>query len=170
MKQKGPGAAMPIKKLTLLRHAKAVPAVPGMDDHARMLNGRGRAAAAQVGIETAGARPDLVLCSDAARTRETWEILSHTWERLPPVLFEAALYLAESEALLGRLRRIAPEISHAWLIGHNPGLEDLAGRLVAHGVGLPTAARARIEFEAPDWRMLGTVPVRRADFFRPARD
>ena len=65
---------MPLKKLTLLRHAKAVPALPGIDDHARPLNGRGRRAAAQVGIETAGARPDLVLCSSATRTRETWEL------------------------------------------------------------------------------------------------
>lgn len=160
---------MPIKKLTLLRHAKAVPALPGMDDHARMLNGRGRAAAAQVGIETAGARPDLVLCSDAVRTRETWEILSHSWDVLPPVLFESALYLAEANALLGRLRRMAPELRHVWLIGHNPGLEELASELSGQLTGLPTAARARIEFEA-DWRALGPAAVRRADYFTPARN
>jgi phosphohistidine phosphatase len=160
---------MPIKKLTLLRHAKAVTALPGIDDHARMLNGRGRAAAAQVGIETAGARPDLVLCSDAVRTRETWEILSHTWDVLPPVLFEGVLYLAESDVLLGRLRRIAPELGHVWLIGHNPGLEALAGELSGQFAGLTTAARARIEFDA-DWRALGSAAVRRADYFTPARD
>jgi phosphohistidine phosphatase len=160
---------MPIKKLTLLRHAKAEPALPGLDDHARALNGRGRAAAAQVGIETAGARPDLVLCSDAVRTRQTWEILSHSWDRLPPVLFEAALYMAEADMLLGRLRGLASDIAHAWLIGHNPGLEDLAGRLAGQTARLPTAARARIEFEAEDWRMLGTAAVRRSDFFVPAR-
>lgn len=162
-------AAMPIKKLTLLRHAKAVAALPGMDDHARMLNGRGRAAAAQVGIETAGARPDLVLCSDAVRTRETWEILSHTWDLLPPVLFEATLYLAEADTLLGRLRRIEPETGHVWLIGHNPGLEELAGELSGQFAGLTTAARARMEFEG-EWRGLGAPSVRRADYFTPARD
>ena len=161
--------AMPIKKLTLLRHAKAVTALPGIDDHARKLNGRGRGAAAQVGIETAGARPDLVLCSDAVRTRETWEILSHTWDILPPVLFESALYLAEADALLGRLRRLAPEIGHAWLIGHNPGLEELASELTGQFTGLTTAARARIEFEG-DWRSLGAPSVRRSDYFVPARD
>jgi len=160
---------MPIKKLTLLRHAKAVNALPGLDDHARMLNGRGRAAAAQVGIETAGARPDLVLCSDAVRTRETWAILSQTWEVLPQVLFESALYLAEADQLLGRLRRIAPEVGHAWLIGHNPGLEELASTLSGRFTGLTTAARARIEFEA-DWRALGSAAVRRTDYFTPARD
>ena len=160
---------MPIKKLTLLRHAKAVPALPGMDDHARMLNGRGRAAAAQVGVETAGARPDLVLCSDAVRTRETWEILSHTWDVLPPVLFEGALYLAEADVLLGRLRQVAPDIGHVWLIGHNPGLEELAGDLSGRLTGLTTAARVRIEFEA-DWRALGSAAVRQADYFLPARD
>lgn len=168
---------MPLKKLTLLRHAKAVPALPGIDDHARPLNGRGRRAAGQVGIETAGARPDLVLCSSAVRTRETWEILSHSWETLPPVLVEGGLYLAEPEALLDRLRRVAPDIGHVWLVGHNPGLHDLASRLadrLADGPGrvpdFPTAARARIEFAADDWRALGTVPVRRLDLFTPARD
>jgi len=160
---------MPTKKLTLLRHAKAVNALPGLDDHARMLNGRGRAAAAQVGIETAGARPDLVLCSDAVRTRETWEILSQTWEVLPQVLFEAALYLAEADQLLGRLRRVAPDVGHVWLIGHNPGLEELASDLSGQFTGLTTAARARIEFEA-DWRALGSAAVRRADYFTLARD
>ncbi len=160
---------MPTKKLTLLRHAKAVNALPGMDDHARMLNGRGRAAAAQVGIETVGARPDLVLCSDAVRTRETWEILCQAWVILPQVQFEAALYLAEADALLARLRQIAPDIGHVWLIGHNPGLEQLASALSGQFTGLTTAARTRIEFEA-DWRALDPAAVRRADYFTPARD
>jgi len=160
---------MPLKKLTLLRHAKAVPALPGLDDHPRALNGRGRAAAAQVGVETAGARPELVLCSDAARTRETWEILSHTWEALPPVLFESGLYLAEADVLLGRLRGVAPELSHVWLIGHNPGLEELASELTGQTTGLVTAARARIEFDG-EWRGLGPAAVKRADYFAPLRD
>jgi phosphohistidine phosphatase len=167
---------MPIKKLTLLRHAKAVPAVPGADDHGRALNGRGRRAAAQVGIETAGARPDVVLCSDSARTRETWEILSQSWATLPPVLLEPALYMAKPEALLDRLRHLAPEIGHAWLIGHNPGLHDLARHLAeghtgAAGVAgrFPTAARARFELEAASWAELGMAPVRRVDFFVPIK-
>jgi phosphohistidine phosphatase SixA len=88
---------------------------------------------------------------------------------LPPVLFEGALYLAESDALLGRLRRIAPAVGHVWLIGHNPGLEALAGELSGRFTGLTTAARARIEFEA-DWRALGSAAVRRTDYFTPARD
>jgi len=168
---------MPFKKLTLLRHAKAVPAVPGVDDHTRPLNGRGRRAARQVGIETAGARPDLVLCSTAARTRETWGVLSEAWEMLPPVLFESGLYMAEAELLLDRLRRVPPELGHIWLIGHNPGLHDLAARLAAtaaDGPGpmqsFPTAARARFEFAAEAWSELGEIPVRRFDLFVPARD
>jgi len=160
---------MPTKKLTLLRHAKAANALPGLDDHARRLNGRGRAAAAQVGIESADARPELVLCSDAVRTRETWEILSQAWEVLPPVRFEAALYLAEADALLDRLRQVAPAVGHVWLIGHNPGLEELASQLSGQFIGLTTAARVRIAFEA-DWRALGAAAVRRADYFMPDRD
>ena len=164
---------MPIKKLTLLRHAKAVPALPGVDDHSRPLNGRGRSAARQVGVETAGARPDLVLCSTSTRTRETWALLSQAWETTPPVLVEDALYMADVEALLARLQRIPGEISHAWLIGHNPGLHDLAN-LLAEGIGqvahFPTAARARLEFVADDWDELGRGPLRRLDVFTPARD
>ncbi len=164
---------MPSKKLTLLRHAKAVPALPGIDDHARPLNGRGRRAAAQVGIETAGARPDLVLCSSAVRTRETWEIASRAWEALPPVLIEDGLYLAEPQALLARLRGLSSTIGHVWVVGHNPGLHDLAAEL-AQGVAavpdFPTAARARVEFAAEDWSALGTARALRVDVFTPARD
>ncbi|HEV2675911.1 MAG TPA: histidine phosphatase family protein [Aliidongia sp.] len=163
-------------KLTLLRHAKAVPALSGIDDHARPLNERGRRAAGQVGIETAGARPDLVLCSTAARTRETWAILSQAWDLMPPALMEEALYLAEPEALLRRLRRLSPDVGHVWLIGHNPGLHDLANRLAqtADGIGpvgnFPTAARARIEFDGAGWNELGHVPVRWLDLCTPERD
>jgi phosphohistidine phosphatase len=167
-------AAMPIKKLTLMRHAKAVAALFGMDDHARALNSRGRAATAEIGIETADARPDLVLCSDAARTRETWEALSESWPTVPAVLMEAGLYLATPEALLHRLRQVAPAIGHVWLIGHNPGVHDLANALAAEttapAIAFPTASRARFEFEAAEWRDLGPAAIRRVDFFRPLRE
>ena len=71
------------RQLMLLRHAKAELGGPGMTDFERPLAGRGRKAAARMGRYLAenGLAPDLVLCSPARRTRETWEIASAA---LPP--------------------------------------------------------------------------------------
>ena len=72
-----------------------------------------------------GARPDLVLSSTAVRARDT---LSPLLERLKPrrVLLERDLYLAPGSALLEHLRSTEEEVGTALLVGHNPGLHELA--------------------------------------------
>src|SRR5215216_6730711 len=118
------------KRLALVRHAKSSWADPDLADHDRPLNARGRRAATLVGqyLHAAGVHPDLVLCSSATRARQTLELLPLA--RMTDVLIEDQLYGAGPHELLARLRRIPAAVGSALLIGHNPGLEELARELV----------------------------------------
>lgn len=150
--------------LHLLRHAKSSRRDES-DDHQRPLSRRGREAAQRVGRDLPGAIGplDLVLCSSAARTRQTLALVLAEFPSPPRCLIEDGLYLAGSERLLDRLRRLPETTASVLLIGHNPGLADLAASLVdlaapqarplARGK-FPTAARASLRI-ATSWPELG---------------
>jgi phosphohistidine phosphatase len=167
----------PVKDLVLFRHAKAMPPMPGQADHDRPLAARGRADAAAMArwMAEAGWRPDLVLCSDAARTRETLEIL-RTAIPIGRTAIETGLYLASTQDLRARIRRIDPAAQAAMIIGHNPGLEELARGLAGGALAdaadeerFPTAAAAWFRGAAEGWHgWLASSPARIA-FMTPAR-
>jgi phosphohistidine phosphatase len=121
------------RRLVLLRHAKSS-REEGLADVDRPLSPRGRRDAAAAGSWLAAhvGRPDLVLCSPAVRTRQTW---AQACEVDPgglgtaPVRFEAAIYEAWSDALLDLARALPDDVATAVLVGHGPGLPDLAERL-----------------------------------------
>jgi phosphohistidine phosphatase len=144
-------------RLHLLRHAKSDRDQP-VDDKERHLNRRGREAARHVGesLPEAIGPLDLVLCSSALRTRETAELALACYRSPPPVRYEDALYLAGAAALLRRLRRLDETEGTVLVIGHNPGLHELAAMLAAPhsphyrdlaGGKFPTAARASFAVE-----------------------
>jgi phosphohistidine phosphatase len=148
-----------MRRLMLLRHAKAGPLVAG-DDMERPLAESGRAAAQALGGYFAQEQlyPDLVLVSPARRTRETWEALSAALEA--PMRVEPRLYDGDPERLLALVRESDPAVRGLLLIGHNPGTGELARRLVGHGdryaaarmaKGYRTAGLAVIDFAVEDW-------------------
>jgi len=116
-----------MRHLHLLRHAKS-DRHPGVEDHERPLARRGRKESSLVGASLPAAlgRLDLVLCSTALRTRETAALALANFAPPPPILFEDGLYLAGRAALLARLRQLDNRIEGVLVIGHNPGLADLA--------------------------------------------
>lgn len=151
-------------RLHLLRHAKS--SYPeGVDDSERPLTRRGREAAHRVGdsLPAALSRVDLVLCSTALRTRETAALVLAGLAPSPRILFEDALYLAGRAALIRRLRLIDESSNSVIVIGHNPGLHEVAltlaspdsPRYKALAAGkFPTTARASFAIEGP-WSTLG---------------
>jgi phosphohistidine phosphatase len=164
-----------MKTLHLYRHAKSSWADPSGDDHARPLNKRGRRAAAAMAehIAALAESPALILCSDAARTRETLHHLMTALQRPAEVLVERELYLAPSERLLERLRRVDEGAPSILLLGHNPGLHELALRLaaasprVAERLGkFPTAALVSFAVSGT-WRDLDAGSVRFRDYVTP---
>ncbi|BBK31287.1 phosphohistidine phosphatase [Stella humosa] len=142
------------RTLLLLRHAKAAAASAGMDDFDRPLAPRGRdAAQALAGVLAGMALPSpvVILCSAARRTQETLEQLR---PGLPPsadLRIERALYLASPERLLGAIRAVPAAAGSVLVIGHNPGLHELALAVAGSGAAVdrerlasrfPTAALA----------------------------
>ena len=122
-------------RLILLRHAKTEKAEAGQRDHTRRLNARGRDDAPMIGAYMArhGLVPDRALVSSAARTRETWERVAAELAARPQVIHEERLYNAGSEAILALVKETEPSVRTLLLVGHNPGLHDLARLLIATG-------------------------------------
>lgn len=121
------------RTLVLVRHAKA--GYPeGAADHDRPLTSRGeRDAQALGGRLREGAGPDLVLCSTATRARETWDRIERAWGRPATVRYEPSAYLASARVLLGLVRGADSEVTGLVVVGHNPGLHELARDLASSG-------------------------------------
>jgi len=147
-----------MKRLYLLRHAKSSWDDPELADHERPLSARGRRAADAIGdhMREHGIQPQLVLCSSSARTRETLARIGLSGE------VERDLYGASASELLARVRELSPRLESVLLIGHNPGMHDLALGLTGAPGKYPTGALATIElagWTAESGRMI--------DFVRP---
>jgi phosphohistidine phosphatase len=166
-----------VSELYLVRHAKAIPQDGETRDRDRALENSGRKAASNLArwIATHGVLPDLVLCSPSLRTRQTLEILAEGFASKPHISFEDELYLAEFEGLLVRIRSISADVEHLMIVGHNPGLHDLAQNLWDGTNGplaarlkdsLPTASFAKFEIAGP-WRGLARRHAHLAELFKP---
>jgi phosphohistidine phosphatase len=160
-----------LKTLYILRHAKAE--AEGQDgDAERPLMKRGRKAAAAMGeyLATLKPSPRLILCSTALRTRETLDAILPSLDPAPQTLFEDALYLAGANRLLDRLRHLPEQTESVLLIGHNPGLHQLAASLAsdagALANGFPTAALAVLRI-AGAWPALKPRQATLVDFKTP---
>lgn len=130
------------KTLIVLRHAKSWDAPVG--DHERDLNDRGRLDALAVGrvLTARGLAPDVVACSTALRTRQTWDGAVAGGATAGQVRYLDAIYLASAETLLGVVRSLPESAGTALLLGHAPGMPDLVG-LLARPSG--DSDRARLE-------------------------
>ena len=124
-----------MRRLVLFRHAKAERHAASGEDFDRALTERGRRDAQLIGraLAEAGVKPGLALVSASARTRETWEA-SGLGSDETEVRFERGLYNASAgqlrravEARRGRVRETVV------LVGHNPGLHELAVALMVEG-------------------------------------
>jgi phosphohistidine phosphatase len=165
-----------MKRVHLLRHAKSSWKDRSLADRDRPLAGRGRRAANAVArhLEAEGIRPDLVLCSPARRTRETLELLESAFAGGVETTFDEALYGASEAELLARLKELPEGVGSVMLIGHNPGVEELALALAADGAGLarmsekyPTAALATIDLRARRWSTVRRGSGKLVAFVRP---
>ena len=151
-----------MKQLFLLRHAKSSWDDSSLPDHDRPLAPRGVRATAVLAdhLRAADVAPSLVLCSPARRTRETLEGIRDALGADVEVQFEHELYGASAERLLERVGDVDDSVESVLLIGHNPGIADLALALAGRGHDVealrgkyPTGALATLAFEK-SWRDL----------------
>jgi phosphohistidine phosphatase len=165
-----------MRRVYLLRHAKSSWRDRSLADRDRPLAGRGRRAAKAVArhLEAEGIRPDLVLCSPARRTRETLERVERGFGDQVEARLEEALYGASEAELLARIEALPQQVGSVMLIGHNPGLEELALALASEGAGLarmrekyPTAALATIDLPADHWSAIRRGSGELVGYVRP---
>ena len=159
-----------------MRHAKSSWDDPLLSDHARPLNPRGRAAAAAMRrmMQEAALAPDLVLVSSSRRTLQTLEALE-PWDETPLVESMDALYLAAPEQMFPVLHGIAETVHSVLVLGHNPGLHDLALLIAGPGEdqmrhrlgeGFPSGALAEFSFVG-SWSSLHEGGARLLRFVTP---
>ena len=161
------------RRLILLRHAKSDwPDVPDQD---RPLAKRGRRDAPVIGrwLRDHGYQPDTVICSAARRTRQTWELEARELGGSPSVTFEPRAYAANAMTLLYLVRELPAASRTAMLVGHNPGVAELATSLAQppdHDdapIRFPTAAVAILDVPG-DWAGLSPSQARLRDYTTPA--
>jgi phosphohistidine phosphatase len=167
-----------MRRLLLLRHAKAGPLSDG-DDFDRELTERGCDDARKIGawIASAGVRPDYAIYSGSERTRQTFQIVSGALNGPPTAFEQNALYDATRALILGLLRELPAKAQACLVVGHNPGMGDVANLLTGAGdeVGrlqmaskYPTGALAILAFDDLDWSGLTPRTGRLERFVTPA--
>jgi phosphohistidine phosphatase len=164
-----------MRTLYVLRHAKSSWDEPGLADYDRPLAPRGIDAAARIAehMRREGVSPELVLCSPAARAKET---LSGLGDALGDARVELvrALYEASESDLLAVLHGVEADVASVLLIGHNPSMQRLALLLSSGGALLddlrnkyPTAGLATLEIPEVEWRHLRMGDATLAAFVKP---
>lgn len=163
-----------MRQLLLLRHAKAVLGGAGMADIDRPLAERGQKAAKLIGrwIAEHDLAPDLVLCSPARRTRETWEIASRELPSCETRFIDELYDFGDGTALLKAMRRHGASASRLMLVTHNPATQNLAlslpetpDRQIAEKY--PTAGLAVMTFPGESWSATREGTAQLAHFIRP---
>lgn len=151
-----------MRRLILLRHAKS-DRPEGVDDHERPLAKRGRRTSPLMGIYMAGKglMPDLAIVSTARRARETWKLVRPAFEHDISRRKEPRIYDASAKSILDVVHATASDVKVLLLVGHNPGLQDLALKLIGKGSPsdlprlrrkFPTAGLVVIDFDVKRWR------------------
>lgn len=147
-----------MRTLILLRHAAATTPWPDGGDFERALTPDGRAEAEAAGrlLAERGTRPQRLLTSPAHRARATADIVARCLGLARTGVEEdPALYLAAPAALRAAIAATDAAVGCLLLVGHNPGLSDLAADLDPAGedVMLATGAFVRLELPLPDWSL-----------------
>jgi len=154
-------------RLLLLRHAKAVPAAEAPTDASRPLAPRGERDARLIGerLRERGTRLASIVTSPAARALQTAEIVAaaHDYPR-ERIVVDDRLYLAGPVEILAVIAAFDPTVTCVLVVGHNPGLSELAADLVPDlgDADLPTCGLVALDAASRDWANLQSAPLRLA--------
>jgi phosphohistidine phosphatase len=162
-----------MKTLTLLRHAKSSWKDPSLQDRERPLNRRGQRDAPEMAgrIKQLGIRPSLILSSPAVRAWTTAKIIAR--EIGYPLEFlqqEDRLYHASRKGILKVVARQDSGFNNLMIVGHNPGMTDLADYLYPGLTdNIPTCGFATFEIDIEDWEIDDDTPISLMTYDYPKR-
>lgn len=163
-----------MRRLILLRHGKSGWDDARLDDFDRPLAPRGLRDVPEMGRRLArrGQAPDLIISSAALRAISTARAVARELGyREDRIVSDADLYHASPEKILSFVRRAPDEASTLMMVGHNPGMTELANRLAEIRLdNMPTAGMLCVEFDAPEsWANIDPGHARFAWFDYPKK-
>jgi len=143
-----------MKRLLIMRHAKSSWKDTDLTDHERPLKKRGKDDAHRMGklLKSKKIVPDVILCSTAARARETAELVADSMKFKDKIIYTDALYMAEPSDILSEIGNYGKKNKTVMVIGHNPGSEALLQILTGKVESLPTASIAYVTAKIDDWK------------------
>ncbi len=142
-----------MKRLILMRHAKTEAWGPGIDDHGRALTPAGHEASQMMAdvLAQMGWVPDHAYVSSARRTRETWKHLAAVFGACEMTV-EDDLYLAGERGIRDYIAD-AEDVPTLMIVGHNPGIHDLAQLLMRSAGSTDIQAAQRLASKMPTGSM-----------------
>ena len=144
-----------MKTLLLVRHAKSSWSQPNLTDFDRPLNERGKREAPEIAtiLREMDTAFEMCLLSPAQRTRETASAFLPQLPWNPQVHHDEKLYLADVHQLMSIIGKQSDTISSLCLVGHNPGLTELANYLTEAFIdNIPTSGVVRIGLHGQSWK------------------
>lgn len=140
-----------------MRHAKSDWGEPHVADHDRSLNDRGTRVAPQMGIYLAHRQlvPDVVFMSTARRVQQTLELMLEHWSTRPALHSSKELYLASADRFYRAVSQATAEHRTVMVLGHNPGMAQLAAEYVSGAPHFPTAGVLHLQSNLDDWYRIG---------------
>ncbi len=143
-------------RIFLLRHGHAVPEAPGLRDFERPLSPRGVEEVGRVAgmVAPACAGPGNWVVSPAARTQQTGAIFMEAMDAPHSLAAWDRGYLADAWTWLEWLSSQPEEWGWLGVIGHNPGLSELAAYLVGEAPEIPTSGWVEIDLGELPWAQL----------------
>jgi phosphohistidine phosphatase len=165
-----------VRTVILLRHGKSSWSDSTLSDIDRPLAPRGERASRRIAkyMRRKRIRPTLVLCSPSLRTRQTLEAIEPSLGKGCSIELVPQLYAASERELLERLQALPESVTSVMLIGHNPGLQNLALVLASRGADLPqleekfpTGALATLVVHSENWPALSSGDAELVDYVVP---
>jgi phosphohistidine phosphatase len=141
------------RKLLVIRHATTENNAPSGVDHDRELTVKGKSDALRVAasIKLFGWSPKTVLCSDAARARQTWEQMSEVFDASADVSYTNALYLADLDQVCDELFALDEDVDEVAVIGHNPGWQYIVKWMSGEAVRMSPGTAVLLVGEGDSW-------------------
>jgi phosphohistidine phosphatase len=160
-----------MKSLFIVRHAKSSWKDPRLMDHQRPLNKRGKKAGHKMGkrMKKKGIRPDAIVTSDARRAMDTAELLAQAMELPSDIIrLNPELYHAPPDGILDIIHHLPAGWSQVMVVGHNPGLTELANWFYPQYIeNIPTAGIVELRFGIDSWRFINRNQLIASSFDYP---
>lgn len=162
-----------MKKLVIIRHAKSSWDEPFLNDHDRPLAERGLKDAPKMAkrLKKENIFPDAIISSDAVRAKATAVITAEQLDYpTKKIDFIKGLYHGSVSQILSEIKKTDESVKTLFLIGHNPGLNDLIWKLGGEIDNLPTAGQFGFKFDVKTWEEISHKNAKIWFFDYPKKD